>query len=319
MRRLLLIMTASLMILILLCACSRQETEPPNAMGTETGQLDSPGDTEPTDTETHTEGDTGRQAAVDAALQAGDRALLWQIDDGAKLSGIGTTWSYRDMDCEALWAEVKTELFPGAEVLSSQEESDGAGTLIALKDGNTNFHVRVETHWISIDGLDQDAAVAVAGKLAALVTERSGFTLKEVSADLDEGETLRYAFFADGVQVDTEPIDLTMGTVLRVLDGNVTLEFPLELGEVLETTDLSATFSMSEAKLLCDLQWDANPFPWVLALDSWQPLLTVDTENESLIPSWQFSGRFWTIDGTGFSRITDFVVNALTGEVLRFG
>ena len=316
MKRTLTCLILSLLVTLPLCACMPAVPSPAAPVQTPAAQTDAPSTEAAIYTEAAPGGDALPQGVAEA-LRLGQPAMLWQIDPEASLDGTGTTWSYAPLDCRTLWPELQAALFPDAE--ESSAETEAGQTRIVLTRGDTEIRVEVSANWLSLEGLGQDDAPALAEQLAAWLTDPSGFTLQQVPPDSDEGESLCYAFFAQGVKVDTQPFDLTMGSALRVLDGAITLEYPLRLGAALQTDDLASAFSMEEAKLLASLQLQANPFPWVCVLEDYEPILAIDAENGRLVPAWRFIGRFWELGDSGFRHGMDFTVNALTGQVIRFG
>ena len=308
-----------LMILLLFCACAPQQEAADISVipATETPDSDAAlSETNATDSQAEQKEDN----EVIAAIADGEPALLWRIDEAAQLGGTVSMWHYTPMDCEALWAEIQAKLLPDASVQSAETVDNGEAQSVELRLGENTIRVNISATGIYFIGYTPEAASAFSHELAELLTERSGFTLTEVPADQEEGELLCYAFCAERVAVDTEPYDVTMGSALRVSDsGLIQLEYPISLGERIQTYDLSQYFSMQEAKLLCELQWEANFVPLVCTLDSYAPVYIIDATEGKLIPGWQFLGRFWEISDTGFNHGMDYVINALTGEVIRFG
>lgn len=265
-------------------------------------------------------GDGNADDEIAAAIAAGEPALLWRIDEEEQLEGTVSMWQYMPMDCNALWADIHAQLLPDAAVQSTASMENGEVKSVELLQGADTIRVSISATGIYISGYVPETASAFSRELAALLTERSGFALTEVPADEEAGELLCFAFCTENLAVDTEPYDVTIGSALRVSDsGLIKLEYPIALGDWIQEYDLSRYFSMQEAKLLCELQWKANLVPLVCTLETYQPLYIIDATNGRLIPGWQFLGRFWEISDTGFNHGMDYVINALTGEVIRFG
>lgn len=300
-----------LLLLLFLCACTPQQEMPQDTSDTTVTPI-----TEPTTKDTTQQEDD----EVAAAIAAGESKLFWRIEESAQLGGTASMWQYTPMDCGTLWADIQAQLLPDATVQSSETVEEGSGQSVKLLLGADTIQVDISATGITFIGYTPDSATAFARELAALLTEQSGFTLTEVPADEEEGEILRFAFCTEGIAVDTEPYDVTMGSALRVFDsGSIMLEYPITLGERGETYDLSQYFSMEEAKILCEMQWTANLMPLVCTLNDYQPIYIVDATNGRLVPGWQFLGRFWEISDTGYNHSMDYVIDALTGAVIRFG
>lgn len=301
-----------LLLLLWLCACTPQQEMLQDTSDTAATPI-----TEPTTKDTATQ---QRDDEVAAAIAAGESKLFWRIEETAQLDGTASTWQYTPMDCNALWADIQAQLLPGATMQSSETVEEGSGQSVKLLLGADTIQVNISAAGITFIGYTPDSATAFAHELAALLTEQSGFTLTEVPADEEEGEILCFAFCTEGIAVDTEPYDVTMGSALCVFDsGSIMLEYPISLGERVETYDLSQYFSMEEAKILCEMQWTANLMPLVCTLNDYQPIYIVDATNGRLVPGWQFLGRFWEISDTGYNHSMDYVIDALTGAVIRFG
>lgn len=256
-------------------------------------------------------------AELASAMESGEPVLLWRIDENAQLTGTASSWRYTAMDCAELWTDIQAQVFSEAEVLSDEVGTEDIARRISISLSGSIVNVTIYPDRIYINSLDLTSAEEYAGKIAALLEEKSGIRMDLRAADTEEGELLRYAYYVEDIPVDTKEYATTLGSGIGVWeDAGISLTYPILLAERAETNDLSQCLSMSEVALLCDLQWKANGVPMAYTLDDYELMYFIDSANGQLVPAWRFKGRFY--DSSGYTHATDFVLHGLTGEVIRF-
>jgi hypothetical protein len=260
-------------------------------------------------------------AEVLAAIEEGKTALLWRISPTEELAGTAALRQYTLLDCAALWEDLQAAIFPDAQVLTDEMLREGRARAITLSDDAGTYSAEISTGSISITCASAEDAQERAEEIVALLEEKSGCQLESCEPETEGGELVKYAYVVDGIRVDAKLYgsELSMGAAVCVQEGGfISIVSPFALGQSVEQYDLAQYLTMAEASRLCQLQWTNDNFPLVCAIDDYALFYTLDAENGLLRPAWQFIGNFYTIS-SGFSHVTDVVLDGVTGAIVRWG
>lgn len=299
---------SALLLTVFCCACAPNDSQTPTVPSASDGDALLPSDPAP----------AAPDDEVAAAIASGESTLFWRIDEAAQLTGSAKEWSYTYMDSQLLWDMLADTLFPTATVLSDETTNENYRHL-TLQNGDNKITASISDWGINICGLSEEAALSCAEDAAALLSQVGGCEMRQRTPDTFEGEAAVYAYYLEDTPLDTEANNTTDGSYLKVYDnGDINIIHPVCIGTSQDTIDLAACFSMEEAELLCELQWErASIMPLVGVLDDYELIYMLDASNGMLRPAWRFTGMLYDFTGT-FSHLTDFLILAQTGEIIRY-
>ncbi len=246
-----------------------------------------------------------------------EATLHWNIPEDAQLVGNASTWSYSQLDCFLLWDSI-VDLFPDAQTCII---SENPLYHIELTAGEQTFSAQIGSDGISISGLDAEESRILIAQIADLLTERTGFDVKEYRPDIEEGIVLRYGFYLDGIPIDPDPTGIggivPASTLYLMDDNSISIAYPLCVEERRQDYDLSQLLTMAELQFLCDLRWESNGYNFSGSVDTFELVYMVDPTTKELVPGWCFLGQFQNLTSS-FAHDFTILIHGITGEIIRF-
>lgn len=259
---------------------------------------------------------------VEKLLNKESYELIWNIEE-KQLPDTAESWKISSVDMDALWEKMKSDLFSDGRIQSDEQEA--GERKIQIQSDQEIIDVTIENNNVIINGVNREDKQSFYKKLAEFFSEETGMDCVEKINSADSDVENGYSFQIDNISIDQEGYpqgaEWVPGSFYEVdKNGSISVGGIIRKENTSKKLDLKSAISIRDLKILCETQWKSSGFPFVCVLEDLK-LVYMQSKNESeLIPAYCLSGKFYQKNSSGkiVSKENSFLVNAVTGEIVRF-
>lgn len=264
------------------------------------------------------------QERAEELLNKESYELIWNVEE-KEFPDTVDSWNISSVDMDALWVRMKTDLFPDGQIQSDERKSESGVRIIQVKSGEETIVAKIGSKSIAINGMDREKNPDFYKKLAEFLSKETGMDCVEGIILADTDVQIGYSFQIDDIPIDQDGYPRGSEWVEGFFygideDGGVTVEGIVKKESVSGQLDLKSVMSIDELKILCQAQWVSSGFPFVCVLEDLRLVYMKSEDSSELIPAYYLGGQFYqkNVDGTITSKDNSFLINAVTGEIVRF-
>lgn len=250
------------------------------------------------------------------ALERQEVRILWRIPAEFRPAGEACVRSYTALDCEALWPELKNELFPMVR-LQSDKLAESA-RILEYTDGTQSFALQLNFMSVFLEGLPPLQARRTVQEISAFLERKTGFPQQRWEGPAPEGQGMTYGTVIDGIPVDVKmDSDLPVSCVFAQPNGKIVLWNPIIPGEAQARYDLADCLSPETLRKTAEDCWRTTP-PVLAELTDCALIYYLDAEGSALRPGWSITGTGYRFD-TGEMLQAEILIDAVNGKLIRGG
>lgn len=248
--------------------------------------------------------------------------LVWNVRE-KQFPDIVESWKISSVDMNALWERMKSGLFSDGQIQS--DEQTAGERIIQIKSGSKIIDVTIESNNIAINGIDREENQNFYKKLSEFLSKETEMDCVEEINSADTDAQNGYSFQIADISLDQEGYpqgaEWIPGSFYEVDEnGCVTVNGIIRKENISKKQDLKSGISIDDLKILCETQWRSSGFPFVCVLEDVKLVYMKSKDGTELIPAYCLDGKFYQKSSNGeiTSKENSFLVNAVTGEIVRF-
>lgn len=250
------------------------------------------------------------------ALERQEVRILWRIPTEFRPAGEACVRPYTALDCEALWPELQSAVFPMAR-LQSNADAEYARVL-EYADGTERFALQLNAMSVFLEGLPPVQAQKAVQEIGAFLERKTGFPQQRWEGPAPEGQGLICGTVIDGIPVDVKmDSDLPVSCVFAQPNGKLVLWNPIIPGEARARYDLADCLSPETLRKTAEDGWRTTP-PVLAELTDCSLIYYLDANGAELRPGWSLTGTGYRFD-TGEMLQAEILIDAVNGKLIRGG